>query len=178
MTIPTNERLIVVGVLLGAHGTRGDLRIKSFTESPENIFKYAPFYSESGEKLFEVVSFRIAKNQFIVSPKPIRDREYWEEHKGLKLFVPQTALDQPSEGEFFVEDLVGLSAVSLEGHQIGVVAAVHNFGAGDLLEIKTFDNQMVLVPFSEQDVPELNLEKGCISIARFEDWQANAPSSE
>lgn len=169
----SNEHRIVVGVLLGAHGVKGDIRVRSFTEVPENIFKYKPFYNDEGETLFEVQSFRIGKNHFIVSPKPMRDREYWENLKGVKLYVPRTAFEKPGDGEFFVEDLVGLTAVSPNNKTLGVVTAVNNFGAGDLLEIKTSDDLLVLIPFSEEDVPELNLAQGRITVASIEDWQEN-----
>ncbi len=167
----TNKRLIVVGILLGAHGVRGDVRIRSFTEVQEDIFRYEPFFNEYGQTVLEVQSFRVGKNQFIVSPKPLRDREYWENLKGTKLFVPRSKLDKPEDDEFFVEDLVGLTAVSPSNKTLGIVTAVNNFGAGDLLEIKTSDDQLVLIPFSKQDVPELNIENGHITVASFEDWR-------
>lgn len=173
MTKSTHDRLIVVGVLLGAHGIKHEARIRSFTDVPEDIFKYDPFFNEKGEKIFEVTSFRPTKNHFIVSTDPARDREYFEKLKGLKLCVQRNKFEQPEKDEFFVEDLVGLSTLSPTGKELGLVSAVYNFGAGDLIEINTKTSNLVLIPFSLLDVPNINTEEGTITVANFDDWVVN-----
>lgn len=170
MTDPSNNRLIIVGVLLGAHGVRGDIRIKSFTETPEDFFKYAPFFDIHGEKILEVESFRVSKKQFIVSPRHKTKREYWEQLKGTKLCVPRTVLNAPEENEYFVEDLVGMSAQSPKGRSVGVVKSVYNFGAGDLVEIQSNNNIKLLIPFTKEEVPTVNIAEGYIIVKNLEDW--------
>lgn len=170
MTNPSNNRLIIVGVLLGAHGVSGDIRIKSFTETTEDFFKYAPFFDLNGEKILEVESFRVSKKQFIVSPKLRKEREYWEQLKGTELCVPRTVLDEPEENEYFVEDLVGMSAQSPKGRSVGVVKSIHNFGAGDLVEIQSSNNNKLLIPFTKEEVPTVSIAEGYIIIENLEDW--------
>lgn len=166
-----DQKLIVVGVLRGAHGVRGDVRVQSFTAEPEDCFAYGPLLDEKGGALLEAVSARPAKDHFIVRPKTLRQKEEWDALKGVKLYVPRDAFEAPEDDEFYIEDLVGLAAVSPEGASVGRVKAVQNYGAGDLLEIAPMaGGKSVFVPFTEAAVPDVDLEAGRIVILEFDAW--------
>ena len=100
--------LIVIGVILGAHGVRGDVGIKSFTAEPEALFEYAPFLSETGEILVDPLRARPAKDHYIVSPAKPLQKEEWDGLKGTKLCVPRDALPDTEDDEYYIDDLVGL----------------------------------------------------------------------
>lgn len=170
------DDLIVVGALMGAHGVRGEAKVKSFTEYPEDLFAYGPLLDAAGEMLMDPQSVRPAKDHFIVASKPVRSREDLEAMKGMLLHVPRGALPEPEEDEVYVEDLVGLSAITPEGDLLGVVKAVQNFGAGDLIDIAPEDGgKSVLIPFTLEDVPELDMESGRLVVTSWELWtQADA----
>ena len=173
-----HKRLIVVGVLKGAHGVRGDVRVKSFTQDPEACFGYGPLLSEAGAPILEAVSVRPAKDHFIVKPARPRQKEAWDALKGAKLHVPREALEALDDDEFYIEDLVGLKAVSETGAVIGRVKAVQDFGAGDLLEIApNGGGKTVLVPFSIETAPEIDMEAGRIVLVDFAAWadESDAP---
>ena len=158
------DRLIVVGVLSGAHGVRGDVRVKSFTDDPDALFELGPLLSDSGE---------------ILAP---RQKEEWDALKGAQLHVKRSSLPPPDADEFYVEDLVGLEAFDEEGRKVGAVKAVQDFGAGDLLEImpdagpaKTY-----FVPFTLEDVPEVDFQTGRVTLQAPDVWadQSGAPEDE
>lgn len=170
MTSPKSD-LIVVGVITGAHGVRGDVRVKSFTGEPTDLFEYAPFFDEKGAVLISPKSARPAKNHFVVSPKEFRQKEDWDGLKGTKLYVPREQLPATDEDEFYIDELVGLLVQTGGETAIGKVKAVHNHGAGDLLEIApTEPGKSVLVPFTKQDVPLVDLNANLIVIATYEIW--------
>ncbi|MCR9077676.1 MAG: ribosome maturation factor RimM [Hyphomonadaceae bacterium] len=163
--------LVVVGVIMGAHGVRGDVRVKSFTAEPDALFDYAPFLSETGDVLIEPVRARPAKDHFIVSPEKPLQKEEWDQLKSTKLYVPRDALPETDEDEFYIDDLVGLAVFAGGDAQIGRVKAVLNHGAGDLIEVQpTRSGKPVLVPFTLEDVPMVDLDKGRIIVANFEIW--------
>ena len=163
--------LVVIGAVMGAHGVRGDVRVKSFTAEADAIFEYAPFLTEDGKVLIDPVKARPAKDHFIVSPKVQRQKEEWDSLKGTKLYVPRSALPDAEEDEFYIEDLIGLDVYSDEDAPLGRVKAVHNHGAGDLIEIDAPKQpKPVLVPFTLQDVPEIDLAAGRIIVANFAIW--------
>ena len=163
--------LVVVGVILGAHGVRGDVRVKSFTAEPDALFEYAPFLSETGDVLIAPVRARPAKDHFIVSPVTPLQKEEWDGMKGTKLYVPRTALPETEEDEFYIEDLVGLDVFSGGESAIGRVKAVLNHGASDLIEVQPkAAGKPILVPFTLEDVPVVDLDKGRIVVANFEMW--------
>ena len=148
------EALTVVAVILGAHGVRGDVRVKSFTDNPVDAFAYGPLTNETGAALVTPKSWREAKSYFIVSPEEFRQKEDWDELKGTLLHVPRAALPDLATDETYVDDLVGCAVFGPDGARLGDVKAVHNFGAGDLLEINPGTRaKTVLVPLTEEDVP-------------------------
>lgn len=160
-----------MGALAGAHGVRGDVRVKSFTAEPEALFGFGPLLDEAGKPLLEAKSVRLAKDHFIVTPKAPLQREEWDALKGTRLHVPRSALPDPDEDEIYIDDLVGLSVVDTDGAPLGKVKAVQNFGAGDLLEIApTGGGSAVYIPFTEEDVPELDLQAGRVIVASWELW--------
>ena len=164
--------LVVIGAIIGAHGVRGDVRVKSFTAEPESLFDYAPFLDEQGDVLVEPVKARPAKDHFIVTPKTPRQKEDWDGLKGTKLYVPREALPAPEEDEFYIDDLVGLDVFAGGEDKIGRVKAVLNHGAGDLIEIQLGRGaKPVLVPFTFEDVPVIDLGLGRIVVANFDIWQ-------
>ncbi|MEQ8558315.1 MAG: ribosome maturation factor RimM [Henriciella sp.] len=165
-------RLIVVGVISGAHGVRGDVRVKSFTEDADALFDYGALLSKSGEPLVEAKAVRPAKDHFIVTPKQPRQKEEWDTLKGALLHVPRSQLPAPEDDEFYIEDLVGLSAVDRAHAPAGSVKAVHDFGAGDLLEIlpAATGEPSYYVPFTLEDVPEVSFERGEVVIADAQKW--------
>jgi 16S rRNA processing protein RimM len=163
--------LVVVGVILGAHGVRGDVRVKSFTAEPEALFEYAPFLSETGDVLIDPVRARPAKDHFIVTPEKALQKEEWDRLKSTKLYVSRDILPEIEEDEFYIEDLVGLQVYSGGDTPIGRVKAVLNHGASDLIEVQPTPNgKPVLVPFTLDDVPVVDLNARRIVIATFEIW--------
>lgn len=166
-----NSDLVVVGAILGAHGVRGDVRIKSFTAQPDAIFEYGPFLSEDGAVMIDPVNARPGKDHFIVSPSMTRQKEEWDSLKSTKLYVPRDVLPEPDDDEFYIEDLVGLDVYAGGETPLGRVKAVLNHGAGDLVEVQvTGGTKSVLVPFTMVDVPVVDLALGRIVVANFDTW--------
>lgn len=166
------SELVVIGAILGAHGVRGDVRVKSFTAEPDAVFDYAPFLDEDGKILIDPVKARPAKDHFIVTPKTLRQKEEWDRAKGTRLYVPRAILPEPDDDEFYIEDLVGLDVFAGGEDKIGRVKAVLNHGAGDLIEIQRREaGKPVLVPFTLVDVPVVDLGLGRIVVANFDIWQ-------
>lgn len=176
------DRLIVVGVLSGAHGVRGDVRVKSFTDDPDALFNLGPLLSETGEPLLEAKAVRLAKDHYIVTPKAPRQKEEWDAVKGTRLHVRRSDLPPPEDDEFYVEDLVGLDAYDEAGAKIGTVKAVQDFGAGDLLEILPAGSpaRSFFVPFTLEDVPVVSFETARVTLRAPEVWadQSGRPEDE
>lgn len=176
------DRLIVVGVLTGAHGVRGDVRVKSFTDDPDALFRLGPLLSETGDIVLEASAARPAKDHYIVTPIAPREKEEWDAMKGTHLHVRRSSLPPPEDDEFYVEDLVGLAAYDDTGAKIGQVKAVQNFGAGDLLEIKPDDaaTRVFFVPFTLEDVPEVRFEDARVTLKAPEVWadQSGRPEED
>ncbi len=170
MSKPATD-LVVVGVILGAHGVRGDVRVKSFTAEPDAVFDYAPFLSETGEILIDPVRARPAKDHYIVTPETPRQKEEWDQLKSTRLHVPRDVLPETDEDEFYIDDLVGLDVFAGGDAPIGRVKAVLNHGASDLIEIQPISQgKPVLVPFTLEDVPVVDLGAKRIVVATFEIW--------
>ena len=173
------QDLVTVAAIMGAHGVRGDVRVKSFTAEPDALFDYAPFLLESGEVALDPVRARPAKEHFVVTPKKLRQKEEWDALKGTRLYVPRAVLPAPEEDEYYVDDLVGLDVFAGGNTPIGRIKAVLNHGAGDLIEVQVLaSGKPVLVPFTHQDVPVIDFDLSRIVIADFELWADQSGSPE
>lgn len=171
--------LVVVGAILGAHGVRGDVRVRSFAAEPEACFTYGPLLNEAGEVLLEADAVRPAKTHFIVRPREPKQKEAWDALKGARLHVPRDRLGPLEEDEFFIDDLVGLTVFAGGDTAVGTVSAVHNFGAGDLIEIDPADGgKSVLVPFTREDVPQVDLKARRLVVATLDLWAEKNQSSD
>ncbi|GGB70833.1 MULTISPECIES: ribosome maturation factor RimM [Henriciella] len=164
------DRLIIVGVLAGAHGVRGDVRVKSFTDNPEDLFSLGPLLSEKGDPLLEAAGVKSGSGHFIVTAKRARQKEEWDALKGTKLCVPRHRLPPPDDDEFYVEDLVALNVMDSHGKTVGTVKSVQNFGAGDLIEVAPDTGAAWFVPFTLKEVPEVHFEGGYVIVRDPETW--------
>lgn len=155
----SSSPLILVGVFGAAHGVRGEIRLKSFTEDPAAIADYAPLSDEQGRRSFTINTMRHVKDDmFVARIDGVNDRNAAEALTNLRLFVPRDRLPPAEEGEYYHHDLIGLDAVTREGQIVGKIAAVENFGAGDILEIAPAQGgETMLVPFNDDFVPEVDL---------------------
>jgi 16S rRNA processing protein RimM len=152
---------ICLGQIGAAHGVRGEVRLWSFTADPQAIADYGPLETEDGRTV-QIKSLRAAKDHFVAQLKDVADRDAAEHLTNVKLYVPRERLPQPSApDEFYHADLIGLAVVDRAGTTRGTVVAVHNFGAGDLIEVKPTDgNTTQLLPFDEATVPVVDLAAG------------------
>jgi len=152
---------VCIGQIGAAHGVRGEVRLRSFTADPKAITHYGPLESDDG-RVIEIESLRPAKDHFVVTLAGVADRTAAERLTNTKLYVPRERLPQPSEpDQFYYADLVGLAAVESFGQHLGTVIAVHNFGAGDLIELRRADGEPTkLLPFDATTVPEVDLAAG------------------
>ena len=149
--------LTCVAAIAGAHGVHGNVKVKSFTDDPAAFATYGPLLSETGETLLTPKSARPVGKFFSLSVKEKRSREEIEALKSTKLFVPRAALPEPDEDEFYYADLIGLSVVDMDGQTMGVVQAMHEFGAGDTLEIKPPKGPSFFHPFTRHAAPTIDL---------------------
>lgn len=149
---------ILLGRIAGAHGIRGEVLIKAFTEAPENIGAYGPLSDASGAHTFKIQSARATPKGVVARIQGIADRNGAEALKGLELYIARDRLPAAAEGEFYHADLIGLEAVDAGGIPIGTIVAVPNYGAGDLLEIRLAGSAKTeLVPFTDATVPEVDI---------------------
>ena len=156
---------VCVAQIGAAHGIRGDVKLWSFTADPLAIKQYGPLETEDGAARFKIASLRTAKDHLVVRFAGIDDRNAAERLTNLRLFVPRTRLPATQADEFYHADLIGLKAVDAQGHEFGTVIAVQNFGAGDLLEIKTPEGrETVMLPFTVTTVPAVDIAGGRIVI--------------
>jgi 16S rRNA processing protein RimM len=149
---------ICVAQIGAAHGIRGEVKLRSFTEDPMAITSYGPLESEDGRRRFDIEALRRSKDHFVARLAGVKDRNAAETLTNLKLYVSRERLPPAAEGEFYHADLVGLAAVTPDGASLGTVTAIHNFGAGDVIEIKPESGgETLLVPFTDTAVPEIDL---------------------
>jgi 16S rRNA processing protein RimM len=165
-----HSRRICVGRITGAHGTGGELKIKSFTDLPENIGNYGDLSDKSGHRLFRITGLRVVKGAVIARMDGVEDRNRALEMQGLELYITRDHLPSPDPAtdEWYYCDLVGLRAMLADGSEYGAVTAIHNFGAGDLLEIKHSGGEIVLIPFTKQTVPAVDIAAGCMVVEPLE----------
>ncbi len=163
--------LIVIAVLLGAHGVKGDCRVKSFTGTPADAFGYGPLLGADGAVCVTPKRARSAKDHFVVTPQEHRQKEDWDGMKGTLLHVPRDVLPETAPDEVYIDELVGVAVFDETDTPLGIIKAVHNFGAGDLLEITPqTGGKTVLVPFTQEDVPEIDLAAGRVIVITFALW--------
>jgi 16S rRNA processing protein RimM len=153
---------ICVAQIGAAHGLRGEVRLRSFTEDPMAVTAYGPLESEDGSRRFKIEALRPAKDHFVARLAGIADRDAAEKLVNLKLYVSRDCLPPIEDDEtFYHADLVGLAAVTRDGTPLGRVTAILNFGAGDLVEIKPEGGgEPLMVPFTDAAVPEINIAAG------------------
>ncbi len=155
--------LVLVGVITGARGLKGELRVKTFTAEPNALFDYGPLYTEDGSRTFKGKVTGQAKGQLLTRFDGVGDRTQADAVKGLNLFVPKAALPTLDENEFYYADLIGLQAELVDGTPFGVIHWVLDAGAGTSLEINTADGS-VLVPFTKAAVPVVSMTEGKVII--------------
>jgi 16S rRNA processing protein RimM len=152
---------VLVGAVAGAHGVRGAVRIRSFTDDPAAVAAYGPVFDEAGAQLVLRVTGP-TKGGVIAEIDGVRDRDAAEALRGVRLYVPRAALPSPEEDEFYQADLIGLAVETVDGASLGRVRSVQNFGGGDLLEVERADGSTVSLPFSRAAVPVVDIGAGRI----------------
>ena len=164
------EGMALLGRITGAQGLKGEVRIATFTEVPENIAAYGPLTAADG-RIFRIEALRPVKGAVVAARLAgVADRTAAEALGGVDLHVSRECLPAPDEDEWYYDDLIGLTAVSPEGAVIGEVVAVQNYGAGDLLEIrKAGERQTLLVAFTEAAVPGVDIAAGRVVVRLPED---------
>ena len=152
---------ICLGQIGAAHGVRGKVRLRSFTAEPGAIANYGPLETEDG-RVFEIENLRPAKDHFVVQLSGVGDRDAAERLANVKLYVPRERLPEPDEpGEFYHADLIGLTVVDRAGQRLGTVVGIHNFGAGDLIEMRKAEGAPTqFLPFDAGTVPEIDIAGG------------------
>ncbi len=150
--------MICVGAVSGAFGVQGEVRLKSFCAEPAAIATYAPLSTEDGKQHFDIEITRSIPGGFAARLSGVPTREAAESMKGLRLYAPRDRLPALPDNEFYHNDLIGLSVFDTGGKNIGQIRAVHEFGAGDMLEILGPGlKSPVMLPFTKDAVPTVDL---------------------
>jgi 16S rRNA processing protein RimM len=156
---------ICIGAISGVHGVKGLVKLQSFAENPRAFSEYGPLADEAG-MLVKLEVLSALKGQYLAKIDGINDRTAAEAIKGKRLYIDRAALPEPTAGEYYHADLIGLTAIKADGAILGNVAAVHNYGAGDVLEIRQ-GKQEIFLPFVKSFVPEVDIAAGRLTIADY-----------
>ena len=160
----SSER-ICVGAITGAFGVAGEVRLKSFCADPTAIADYGPLYTEDGSRSFVVKLTRPVAGGLGARVTGIKTKEEADALRGTELYVDRTRLPSLPDDEFYHSDLIGLQAVDTGGIMLGSVVAVHNHGAGDILEITGPGRKTALMlPFTLAAVPTVDLAAGRVVV--------------
>ncbi|MGY3584299.1 16S rRNA processing protein RimM [Bradyrhizobium sp. USDA 4341] len=168
---------VCVARIGAAHGVRGAVRLWTFTEDPLAVKDYGPLMTKDGTRQFEVTHAREAKDHLVVTLKGVASRDDAERLNGLELYVPRDRLPETDDGEYYHTDLIGLAAVTTTEQPLGKVIAIHNFGAGDIIEIAPPQGATMLLPFTNAVVPTVDLASGRVVIELPQEVDGDDPSA-
>jgi 16S rRNA processing protein RimM len=171
----TLDTRICIAKIGAAHGVRGEVKLWPFTEDPMAVIDYGPLSTKDGTRQFEVVRARIAKDHLVAVLKGIATREDAERINNLELYIARDQLPATEAGEYYHADLIGLRAINAKGELIGKVFAVHNFGAGDIIEIAPPQGSTLLLPFTDAVVPTVDLADGHVVIELPQEIDGDSP---
>ena len=155
---------ICVARIGAPHGVRGAAKLWTFTEDPLAVTDYGPLKTLDGGRTFEVDTVREANGHLVATFKGVDSREDAERLNGVELYIPREKLPDTEDGEYYHADLIGLAAIDAAGAPVGRVVAVHNFGAGDIIEIAPPQGNTLLLPFTNAVVPTVDLKAGHVVI--------------
>jgi 16S rRNA processing protein RimM len=168
---------ICVARIGAAHGVRGAVKLWTFTEDPLAVKHYGPLTTKDGTRQFEVTHAREARDHLVATLKGIATREEAERLNGVELYIARDKLPETDEGEYYHADLIGLAAVTTTEQPIGRVIAIHNFGAGDIIEIAPPHGPTLLLPFTNAVVPTVDLAGGRVVIELPEEVEGDDPDA-
>jgi len=155
---------ICVARIGAAHGVRGAVKLWTFTEDPFAVTRYGPLATKDGARTFEVANAREGKGHLVATLKGVTSRNEAERLNGLELYVARENLPATDDNEYYHADLIGLAAVTSADQPLGKVVAIHNFGAGDIIEIAPPRGPTMLLPFSNAVVPTVDIAGGRVVI--------------
>jgi 16S rRNA processing protein RimM len=168
---------ICIARIGAAHGVRGAVKLWTFTEDPFAVKAYGPLSTKDGTRSFEVATAREAKGHLVATLKGIATREDAERLNGLELYIAREKLPVTDDNEYYLADLIGLAAVTAANEPLGRVTAIHNFGAGDIIEIAPPGGATMLLPFTHAVVPSVDLKAGRVVIELPAEIAGDDPSS-
>ena len=169
-----DETKVLVARFGAAHGVRGEIKLWSFTGDPLAVGDYGPLESKDGKRQFVIDTLRPNKDFLVARIDGVADRNAAEALRNVELYLPRERLPAIHEDDtWYYADLVGLAAVAPDGAAIGTVAAVYNFGAGDIVEISpAAGGKTLLLPFTEAVVPEVDVKAKRIVVVMPEEIEA------
>ena len=167
---------VCVARIGAAHGVRGAVKLWTFTEDPLAVQSYGPLLTKDGARQFEIANLRPAKDHLVATFKGIATRNDAEKLNGIELYVPREKFPATDEGEYYHADLIGLAAVNAADEPLGRVVAIHNFGAGDIIEIAPPKGATMLLPFTNAVVPTVDIESGRVVIELPREIEGEEPT--
>ena len=159
------ETLILLGTVTAPHGIKGEVKIRTYTEIPENITAYGPLTDKSGQKSFTVKIIRVSDDHLIARIDGITTRNDSEKLRGQELYVPRSRLPAPAESEYYIEDLVGLEVRTESGAIVGTILSVQDFGAGHIVETTASDDDKKMIAFNSDNFPVIDVAKGFVILS-------------
>jgi 16S rRNA processing protein RimM len=167
---------ICVARIGAPHGVRGAVKLWTFTEDPFAVKRYGPLATKDGTRQFEVTHAREVKGHLVATLKGIATREQAERLNGIELYIAREKLPKTDADEYYHADLIGLAAVNAADEPIGRVTAIHNFGAGDIIEIAPPNGAAMLLPFTNAVVPTVDLAGGRVVIELPAEIEGDTPT--
>ena len=167
---------VCVARIGAAHGVRGAVKLWTFTEDPFAVKDYGPLSTKDGTRQFEIASAREAKDHLVATFKGVASRDDAERLNGIELYVARESLPMVEDDEYYHADLIGLDAVTTANEPLGKVIAIHNFGAGDIIEIAPKSGATLLLPFSNEVVPTVDLAGGRVLIELPAEIEGDEPT--
>jgi 16S rRNA processing protein RimM len=168
---------ICVARIGAAHGVRGAVKLWTFTEDPLAVQRYGPLSTRDGARQFEVAHAREAKDHLVATLKGVATREDAERLNGIELYIARDKLPATDDDEYYHADLIGLAAVTTSDQPLGRVLAIHDFGAGTIIEIAPPQGPTMLLPFTNAVVPTVDLVGGRVVIELPQEVDGDDPSA-
>jgi 16S rRNA processing protein RimM len=171
------DKQICVARIGAAHGVRGAVKLWTFTEDPLAVTRYGVLSTRDGARQFEVMHAREARGFLVATLKGVTNRDEAERLNGVELYIAREKLPATEADEYYHADLIGLAAITTAGAPLGRVIAIHNFGAGDILEIAAASGGTILLPFSNAVVPTVDILGGRVVIELPDEIEGDNPDA-